>query len=210
MTQEKQAEKKATAKATQATRRKKTKVESGAPFDEPKEALIGRPTKLTPEVSDTIVRYVRAGNYLETAAAAAGISRDTLHTWLRKGRTAKSGMYSEFADIVEKALGEGEIRDVLVIGEAARTHWQAAAWRLERKFPDRWGRRLAADVTLEATVDVGHAAGSAKHKLGGMLDRLLTADPVEAAKLVGSGGNGTPAKSRTPGNGASSSTIIDT
>lgn len=28
----------------------------------------------------------------------------------------------------------------MLIGKAAENQWQAAAWRLERKFPDRWGR----------------------------------------------------------------------
>jgi len=34
------------------------------------------------------------------------------------------------------------VRDVAIIAKAAAGgHWQAAAWRLERKFPDRWGRK---------------------------------------------------------------------
>ncbi len=41
------------------------------------------------------------------------------------------------------------MRDVAVIATAAKENWQAAAWRLERKFPERWGRRQKVDAQLE-------------------------------------------------------------
>jgi transposase len=41
---------------------------------------------LTPEVAEAIVEAMRGGNYLETAAALAGISIATLRNWLRDGR----------------------------------------------------------------------------------------------------------------------------
>ena len=101
----------------------------------------GRPTKLTPELSKQICDYVRMGNYVETAAALAGISKDSLYRWLKKGAVAKSGLLKGFSDAVQKAQAEAEARDVGLIGKAAKDQWQAAAWRLERKFPDRWGRK---------------------------------------------------------------------
>lgn len=101
----------------------------------------GRPTKLTPELSREICDYVRMGNYVETAAAIAGISKDSIYRWLKKGANAKSGIFREFSDAVKKAQAEAEARDVGLIGRAAKDQWQAAAWRLERKFPDRWGRK---------------------------------------------------------------------
>ena len=39
------------------------------------------------------------------------------------------------------ALAEWESRDVLLIGEAAKSDWRAAAWRLERRLPAVYGRR---------------------------------------------------------------------
>jgi len=100
----------------------------------------GRPTKLTPELQRTIVVAITGGNYIETAAAMAGVNKETLYAWLRRG-AKEPGIYREFSDAVEKALAQAETRDVLLIGRAAETQWQAAAWRLERKFPQRWGRR---------------------------------------------------------------------
>ena len=102
----------------------------------------GRPTKLNPETQAKICDALRAGNYLETAAAYAGIDKTTLFDWLRKGARAKRGIHKEFSQAVEKAMADAETRDVALIGKAANNGtWQASAWRLERKYPDRWGRR---------------------------------------------------------------------
>lgn len=101
----------------------------------------GAPTKLNPQIHDKIVAFVRAGSYVETAASASGISKNTFYDWLRRGAAQDKGIYRDFSDAVEKALAESEIVDVDRIGKAAKDgQWQAAAWRLERRFPDRWGR----------------------------------------------------------------------
>ena len=106
----------------------------------------GRPTKLTSEVQEKIVQALAAGNYLETAAAYAGVHRFTLHRWLKLGANAKSGRHRQFCDAVQTAMAQAEIRDVAIIGQAAGKQWQAAAWRLERKFPQRWGRKTYHDI----------------------------------------------------------------
>lgn len=106
----------------------------------------GRPTKLTDEVQRAICRGIRMGNYIETAALLAGVSKQTFYTWVKKGHAereaGRNGKYARFLDAVEKAQAEAEALDLAIITKAAREgQWQAAAWRLERKFPDRWGRR---------------------------------------------------------------------
>lgn len=115
----------------------------------------GRPTKLNIDTHNKIISVIRAGNYIETAAAYAGIDKSTLYDWLKRGEREKQRVaqnprcnirksekpYVEFSNAVEKALAEAEVRDVAIIDKAAEDQWQAAAWRLERKFPDRWGRK---------------------------------------------------------------------
>jgi hypothetical protein len=71
----------------------------------------------------------------------AGVNKSTLYDWLKQGARAKTGKLKEFSNAVNQAQGYAEARDVLTIGGAAKLDWRAAAWRLERKFPDRWGRR---------------------------------------------------------------------
>lgn len=102
----------------------------------------GSKTILTPELADKIALHVRLGNYIETAAAFAGIAKQTLYNWLRKGARARSGIYKEFHDRMMVARAEAEILDMnAIMAAATKGHWEAAAWRLERRHPDHWARK---------------------------------------------------------------------
>jgi len=109
----------------------------------------GRPTALTQALTATVVRYLKDGAYLETACAAAGIGKSTLHRWLKQAaEDDKAGELEtpaqEFRDAVEEALAQAELDDLGKISKAAKKgNWSAAAWRLERRFPKRWGTRKA-------------------------------------------------------------------
>lgn len=108
----------------------------------------GRPCKLTPVLQEKIVNAVAAGNYADTAAALAGISKGTFFAWIKKGARSHYGKFRDFSDAIEKAQAESEVRDLRYIGQAAAAgSWQAAAWRLEQKFPKRWGRVDRSEVT---------------------------------------------------------------
>ena len=111
--------------------------------------------KLDPAVTQRIVDLIRAGNYLEVAATAAGIHKSTLYRWLRYGRNQVRGRYRRFLVAVEKAQAESEARDVALIAKAAATDWRAAAWRLEKKLPRRYGPRVQISVQqeLDAVLD---------------------------------------------------------
>ena len=159
----------------------------------------GRPTgttKLTPEIQDKIVAAIRHGNYIETAAALAGIRKDTFYDWLRKGaRATTDDRYRNFSDAVFEAMAQSEAEAVAAIDTAGMPHdvvktrtirkplildgrpvldadgnqlyieeiieestvetdWRALAWRLERRFPRRWGHRSYTETTMtEKPVD---------------------------------------------------------
>jgi len=132
--------------------------------------MAGRQTKLTLEVQDRIVAALRAGNYQETAARYAGISEDTFYEWLRRGKEEPESAYSEFSEAVEKAKADAEVRDVALIDKAAHDgSWQAAAWKLERKFPNKWGRVNRTEISgpdgAPVKVDID-AKASLLQKLG--------------------------------------------
>jgi transposase len=118
----------------------------------------GRKTKLTPETQERICRALRVGMYRKTAIAACGIGEKTFYTWLARGDAEKSGPYRDFIEAVQLAEAEGEVALVGIIRAASKLHWQAAAWILERKHHDRWGRKdaLAMTGTLEHTGEVKH------------------------------------------------------
>lgn len=98
-------------------------------------------TKLTPELQQKICGLIQAGNYAKTAALACGIAESTYYLWLAKGKKAKRGQYHDFYQAIEQAQAEGEMKLVSVIAESSLESWQAAAWMLERKFPQAWGRK---------------------------------------------------------------------
>lgn len=111
---------------------------------------MSRSTKLTPELQKKIVTVIRLGHYIETAAAYAGISKQTIYNWMRKGAREESGIYRDFHDQVTMALAESEIRDLGYIEKAAKKgSWQAVAWKLSRRFPTRWGKNTILDSLPE-------------------------------------------------------------
>lgn len=92
-----------------------------------------------PEVVEKLLVLIRAGNYIETAAAGIGMGRDTLYRWMKA--------YPWFREKVTEAVSVSEAADLQNIARAARDGaWQASAWRLERRFPERWARRDRAEV----------------------------------------------------------------
>ena len=106
---------------------------------------MARPTKLTAEVSEKIVRAIRAGNYPEVAAGHAGIHAATYYRWMERGElegdAPEDDPYRQFRAEVERALADSEAAEVGLVVKAARDgDWRAAAWLLERRFGDRWGR----------------------------------------------------------------------
>lgn len=74
-----------------------------------------------------------AGATLKMAARAAGVSEDTLARW----RVRHKGL----ADEMTQAEASGAVAALAQIQRAAANgSWQAAAWLLERRYPDDFGR----------------------------------------------------------------------
>jgi hypothetical protein len=107
---------------------------------------MARPSKLTAEVADRICQAILAGATIETAAAHAGIGASTFYDWIKRGRDGDQH-YAEFVDQLDQAVATSEVRDLAIIARAAEEHWQAAAWRLERRFPERYARNRRVEMT---------------------------------------------------------------
>ena len=87
-----------------------------------------------------MVEAIEGGNYATTAAEAAGIGKSTHYEWMEKGEQGIEP-YAEYADAIKKAEAIAESNAVKVIKAASLENWTAGAWYLERKFPDKWGRK---------------------------------------------------------------------
>jgi hypothetical protein len=131
---------------------------------------MARPSALTPKVAERILSFLRQGNYVEVACKAAGIHKDTFYGWMQRARSGKpeDETYAAFASEVDVALAEAEARDLQTILLASKDTWQAAAWRLERRHPDRWSRNDRMKVEGNVEVDVSDDG------LLGKLARLVT------------------------------------
>jgi hypothetical protein len=96
-------------------------------------------------VLDAVVQALRQGNYLDTASALAGISHETLKGWLTQGaRDFVAGERTDYAVFwarIAASLAEAEATDVARMNRAAQRDWRAAAWVLERRWPERWSSR---------------------------------------------------------------------
>lgn len=112
-------------------------------------ARVGARPKLDKATESTILKYVGAGMPYAYAAQSAGITDRTLYAWMARGRKEKSGIYVQFLHAIKKARSDAMLRNVAIIQTAAQKTWQAAAWWLERQFPDEFANSAATVRELE-------------------------------------------------------------
>lgn len=110
---------------------------------------MSRPTKLTPEVRETIVEAIRKGVPARHAAQLAGITESTFHNWISSGKVAKSGRFLEFLESIKRAEAEAIEAAVGSIRTAMPDDWRAAMTYLERRYPEDWARRQVLVVEQE-------------------------------------------------------------
>ena len=98
------------------------------------------PSKLTPEVTKRAVEAIKLGSSYKDAAAWAGISQDTFTRWMQNE--------ADFADAIKNAEGAGRVGLLAKIEKAINDGaWQAAAWKLERRDPEHYGRKERVELT---------------------------------------------------------------
>jgi hypothetical protein len=113
-------------------------------------------SRLSPEVREQIGRVLASGCSLEVAAVSVGVSRRTVQSWLATGREAEELQRSgvrlsrrqrqclELLEVERRARADLRVRALTSIQRSAlNDNWQAAAWLLERLFPDEYGKQKA-------------------------------------------------------------------
>lgn len=99
---------------------------------------MARPTKLTPEVQETICKAIRIGATYQAAAEAAGISYETFNEW-RKGKTHK---FIAFSEAVNRANADAQLDLLQKIQIASEKDWRAGTWILEHRFRQDYGNSV--------------------------------------------------------------------
>jgi transposase len=102
---------------------------------------MARPTKLDDDLQARIVAVLRAGGTIASAAVTTGAGERSVYRWLDRGRRdgPQNARHVKFARAVEQARAEGEAQRIATLIAATRMDWRAAAWFLEREYPERWG-----------------------------------------------------------------------
>lgn len=109
---------------------------------------MARPTKLTAEVAEAIVKAVRAGCPRALAARTARVSEPTFYRWLAKGRQKDKGPERELLEEIEQAEAKAHMHAVACWLSAMKRDWRACESYLARRDPEQWSRhRLERDDT---------------------------------------------------------------
>lgn len=96
---------------------------------------MARPTKYNEDTAKKLCNAIRLGATYKLACDFAGISEDTFANWRKR--------YADFSERIKQAEGQGVIGWLAKIEEAANGGaWQAAAWKLERRYPQLYGRQV--------------------------------------------------------------------
>jgi transposase-like protein len=129
-------------------------------------------------VHAAMVDAVRAGNYRGTAARLCGIHESTLRDWIRPieqaremGLTREQVANPEYWDLLhdlEEAEADFEQTMVSRVAAAANSGapntWQAAMTLLERKMPEKFGKRdalkISGDEEHPLQVETRHLLGA--------------------------------------------------
>lgn len=125
----------------------------------------GRLSELAhPDVLTKLFNAIADGNYVTTATRLAGISQDTYQRWLRRAEAEPESAYALFATAVKEAECAAEAAIVADVRKAARKEqfWAAGMTLLERKYPDKWGRRNEDQTAPRVVVQIGAGAGEVK------------------------------------------------
>jgi transposase len=99
----------------------------------------GRPTKATAETMNKILDGIKAGMSYEGACGVARVSWVTFDKWRKAGEAGESEKFIGFLRELRYAEAIAEAEMLKKLKEDPDTKW--VAWRLERRFPDRWGKK---------------------------------------------------------------------
>jgi len=103
-----------------------------------KSKVAGRKTKLTPEMKEDIRKKLELGLNYKDVCMGVGISEETFNTW-RKTKP-------EFSELVDKANAKVKEISLASIRRGEVRDWRAAAWRLERRFPEEYKEKKELEV----------------------------------------------------------------
>lgn len=105
---------------------------------------VGQPTKYTPELVQRTKELIELGLNYQDVCDSLGISKETFSQFRKK--------YIEYSDVVRVA--NAKVKEIslksLRVGEMK--DWKAAAWRLERRWPEEYKEKKELELTKPSLV----------------------------------------------------------
>ena len=161
-----------------------------------KKRKTGRRSVLTTECIEMYLTVRRRGGTDTDCANIAGIHPDTVIRWRARYEiadpqinddTGKLATYAddehrpsipelfEFFVADKKAKSEARVERLALIEKAGRAgKWQAAAWWMERRYPDEYGQRIRQDIRVVSVEEAER-----------VLDEALVEAELKIAELEG-------------------------
>lgn len=102
----------------------------------------GRPCKLTPALQEKIIELLELGIPPQKVCDRVNIAYSTYLEWIQRGNgedpkdRLENQQFADFSAKVNKAIAIGEINLLQSINSATKNDRRAAAWILERRFPE--------------------------------------------------------------------------
>lgn len=134
-------------------------------------------SKKTEERIEIILMNLRQGMTREIACTQAGISSRTLYNWCEAD--------AELADDVEAAIDVSKavlINEIKALGQA-RQDWRAAAWMLERRWPQEFGAKRDVDVTINKSDGSDVVVSMVAQAQEMLTEQAAKVDPTEVPTL---------------------------
>ena len=117
-----------------------------------------KPRKLNDTMITALSTVIAEGNYYITACSLCGISEPAFYGWINQaekdynnGLTDDESPYLRLVKALKKAEAKAEAEFLSVVKEAAvkKKEWLPAMTFLERRHPDRWGRKDRNQITID-------------------------------------------------------------
>ena len=135
------------------------------------------PQKLNRTICDKICEGVLKGNYITTVCRSVGINRRTYYEWKKKGEQGLEP-YKQFYDRVTEAEAQAEmdILNVIYTSAVDQGNWLSSAWILERKYPNRFGKREQMALQTDNDFKLEISTAKSPYELGEEEKKLLEED----------------------------------
>jgi hypothetical protein len=107
--------------------------------------------KRTDKTVTALLKAIESGLTIDAACRLVGIHRSTWYEWREQ---------PELQSAISQAMAKAEAALLATIKTAGQTDWRAAAWILERRWPDTWLKRQEVQAAGQIEVVVKRQGSS--------------------------------------------------